>query len=156
MLMLGHVGNDPSIGQLHDSVCIALSKIAVVRNNEHQLFLGQIFERIKDLLTRVGIQCTRGLIRHDDLRLLYQRSCNRNSLLLSAGELIRFSLGIVQKVDLGKDLVDLLGRRLLALELQRKRNIRTHRKIIQHVIFLENKPDEGVSVGIKVGSAKIL
>ena len=155
-LVLSHIRDDTAVGKLNDPVGIALGKIAVVGNNKHQFLPGKRLQGVKDLLAGVGIQRAGRLVGHDDLRLLDQCAGNGHALFLAAGQLVGLPVGKGKQIHLREDLVDLVRGRFFALQFQRQRDIRADRKLIQHVVFLEDEADEGVPVGVKIRSAEIL
>ena len=117
---------------------------------QHQLVFRQFFQRLKHLLTGGRVQRTGGFVRHNNLRALNQRSCDGNSLLLTAGQCVRLAFGITFQVHLFQKLP---YRRLvlgLVLQFQRQGNIILHRKLIENVILLENKAHKGVAVAVKI------
>jgi hypothetical protein len=44
----------------------------------------QAMKRIDDLALRDGVQCSRGLVQNEDRRILQERTCDRQPLLLPA------------------------------------------------------------------------
>ena len=76
---------------------------AVMRDHKDcHAFPVQFFKEIHDLCSRLGIQRSRRLIRKDDHRVVDQRSCDRDSLLLAAGQLIRVEIQPVGETDPGQ------------------------------------------------------
>ena len=155
-LMLGNVVDDAAVRQFDDTVGVFFGKIAVVRNDKHELFLGKCLQGIKDLLARVRVKRTRGLVCHDDLRLFYKGTRNGNTLLLTARKLVGLAVCVADKVDLCEDRLDRFACRLFALQLERKADVCTHGEIVQYVILLKDEADKGVTVGIKIRADKIL
>ena len=155
MLVLGDVRDDPAVRKFHDAVGVALRKVAVVRYDENELSRGELFQGIEDLLTRVRVERTRRLVRHDDLRVLDERTRDGNALLLTARKLVGLALGKARQVHLLQDRADRLRRCFFALKLKSKRDIRAHGEVVKHVILLEDKADKGIAVGVKVTARKV-
>ena len=72
--------------------------MAVMGDHDHRhAFLIQCGKQIHNLGAGLGIQCSGGLVRQQDLWLVYHGPGNGNSLLLTSGQLVRNEIYSVRK-----------------------------------------------------------
>ena len=119
-----------------------------MRNVEHRdiQFALQLLDLKAHLLTQIRIQIRKRLIQKEEGRLANQCTGQRNTLLLSAGQLRRQTLLKVLHADdldhLHNPLANLLFRALC--DLQRISDIIKYRHVRPYGIVLEPKPDAAV------------
>ena len=152
----GHVRDDMPVRKLDDAVTESLRKVAVMRNDQHQLLFREFLQRLEHLFAGGGVQCPCRFIRHDDLRVLDECAGDRNSLFLPAGKFVRLTVSVAREIHLLEERVNGGAVRALALQLECERDIRPHRKLIEDIVLLKHEPDERVAVRIKIGTAEIL
>ena len=81
-----------------DNSCrIFFSKLGIMGNHNNQPILGYFLEYFHYLYTGFGIQCTCRLISQNYIRIIYKRSCNWNTLHLSAGHLAWFLVKLISQ-----------------------------------------------------------
>ena len=71
-----------------------------VQQDRDAQFLIDVYEVLHDLLGCHRVERGDRLVRENDMRVLRQRARQRDALLLSAGELIRTHIGLVQNANL--------------------------------------------------------
>ena len=69
-------------------------------DHNDQLVRGDFLEQIHDLDRGLGIQRTRRLVGQEDIRIVYQRTRDRDALHLSAGHLIWLFVQLIAEPDL--------------------------------------------------------
>ena len=94
---------------------------------------------ILHFLAQLQIQRRQRLVQQQHLRLVHQRSCNGDALLLSAGQQSRILILISFQADQFQHLHDLLVDDILGhlLDLQAKRDILIHTEMREQRIFLK-------------------
>ena len=150
------VADDLAVCKLDDAVCIGLGILAVMRDNDDELFCREAFECIEHLSAGIGIQSAGRLVGHDNLRILDERTRDCDTLLLAAGELIRVAAAVPCEIDVIEDAVDLLIRCRPVLQLQRQCDIRADGEFLEDIVLLENEADVGIAVAVEALLGEIL
>ena len=97
-------------------------------DDRHPL-IGQFLDDLQHILDHLRIQCAGRLIHQDDIRVHRQRPHDGQALFLSAGELARILVFLIQQTDLGQQLTGVLLCFFFALsQFQR----RCQRDVLQH------------------------
>ena len=137
-------------GLVHDCHTVRDRKadLLIVRNVEHRdiQFALQLLDLKAHLLAQIRIQIRKRLIQKEESRLADQCTGQRNTLLLSAGQLRRQTLLKALHADdldhLHNPFANLLFRALC--DLQRISDIIKYRHVRPYGIVLEHKPDAAV------------
>ena len=95
-----HIADYPAVRQFDDTVRIIFCKLSVVGYNNDQLFLGQLFQRFQNLPSSIGIQRSGRFVRHNNFRFFHQCPRNCNTLFLSAGQFIGFTVSESLQINL--------------------------------------------------------
>lgn len=95
----GAVIRDLSVQHANDAGGIALGKLRVMRDHDHQTILGNLLQDIHDLHAGFGIQSARGLICQNNIGIVDQRTRDGNPLHLSAGHFGRAFMKLVSEPD---------------------------------------------------------
>ena len=97
----------------------------VVRDHYYQLVCGDVRQKLNDPFSRFTVQIAGRFVCDKDLRILGQRPCDCNSLLLASGEFGYFTVSELIKSYLFYDIVYLLlyFRRYAAVYLHRECNV---------------------------------
>ena len=90
------------------------------------IFFCAHFQQRDHLVTCLGIKISGWLVRKQNLRSVYQGSCNRNALLLSSREGIRKIMNPVFKTQCGDNIIDISFIHFFSVKPQRKNDIFPH------------------------------
>src|SRR6056297_1401977 len=105
----GLISHDDATVELDDSLAHRVHDSLVVRGH-HDGGTGLVdpVEKPHDALTRGRVEVSGGLVREEDQRTVHERSRDRHTLLLAAGELVRhagFLAGQADEVEHRRDLL---------------------------------------------------
>ena len=91
--------NHPVVGKI-DVVCNFLGKSHLMGNEDAgHSFLGQFLDGDQDLFHRLGIKGRGDLVKKHHIGIHRQGPCDRNTLLLSSGELSRVTVFLALQAD---------------------------------------------------------
>ena len=146
------VRTDLSIFQIDDPGRILLCQFRVMCDHNDQTVFRYLSKKIHDLNTGVTVQCPGWLICKQDLRIIYQRSCNCDSLHLASRHLVRLLMKLLPKTHLLQCIHCTLSSFFLPDPRNRQcqLNICKHRLMRDQIVALEYKTDRMITVGIPV------
>ncbi len=103
----------------------------------------ELSEEPKNLLSGVGVQISRRLVRQHDCRVVDQGAGDCHALLLAAGELVRKRPGTIRKTYATEECRHLrvAGGLTDVIELQRQGQVLSGRKRRNQIVELVDKPD---------------
>ena len=162
-LVLNHILGSDGIGILDNGTVkysdysggILLCKLGVVSYHNYKTLACNLTDKIHDLYRGVGVKRTRRLVRKKYLGIVYQCSCNGNSLTLTARKLIGSLVVLIGKTNLVKRRLG-TGNSLLLLNAgngERKLYVAKHRLVRNKVVALENKSYAMVAVNVPIAVA---
>ena len=140
--------NDPAVFKPYDPVGIPHRALFVVRDHDDQLVAGYLFQQFVYLIGGKAVQIARRFVGKDDLRVFDERPRDRNSLLLSAGQLAYLPVFMSAETYARQCLGDPCPRIVGFLQLQRQPDILPDRVSVYEIVFLKNKTYFIVSVKI--------
>ena len=128
-----------------DAVADLARELHLVRDDHHRhARLRQIAHDDEHLSDELGIERRGDLVEEHHVRLHHQGACDRDALLLAAGELVRVLVGLLGEADLREQLVGLLVgfcSRELADPPRGDRDVAQHAQVREEVELLEHHPD---------------
>ena len=68
-------------------------------DNEGVPLLVEVIEQAENLLARLAVEVSGGLVCEDDRRVVHERPCDRDPLALTAGELVRTMVEPIPEID---------------------------------------------------------
>src|ERR687890_1179775 len=145
----GLVADDPPALDLDDPSAHLVDDVGVV-GDHHDCRTGPVdpVQQAHDLDRRVGVEVSRRLVRQQDQRPVDERAGDRDTLLLTAGELVRVPVLLAAETDelehLGDDPA---GHGLgLADHLEGEGHVLVRRAVGQQPEILEHTPDRAAEV----------
>ena len=128
-----------------------------MRDHDNELFVRDLLQKLHDLHRRLTVERAGRLVGQQNLRIVDQRTRNRNALHLSAGHLVWLLVQLVAQPDFFQRLHGALFPLGLAYarERQCKFHVLQYRLMRNQVIALKNKANRMVAVGIPVPRRKI-
>ncbi len=123
-----------------------------MRDHDDKSVFGNFLEKLHNLNTCLGVECARRLVCKKNIRLVYKRSCDSNSLHLTARKLIRSLIYLCSESDLFQSRLGTLFslRTRYTADSQRKLDIREKILMRNEIVALENKADCVVTVSVPV------
>ena len=128
-----------------------------MRNHNDETSLGYILQNIHNLHAEFTIQCTRRLVRKNNLGIVDYGSCNRDALHLSTAQLVWAFVNFLVHIDFVERGNRLGSTRLfiLAYEAQCKLDVFEHGEMGNKIVTLENETDGRISVRVPMLVVKI-
>ena len=152
------VADHLSVQQADNPVRIGICQLRIVGDHNHQPFPGDLPQDFHHLDAGFTVQRAGRFVCQQDLRIVHQRPGNRDTLHLSAAELVGFFAELIRQTDLLQRFLGPAAAFFLPDPGQRQRqlDIGQHSLVGNQVIALEHESDRMVAVGIPVAFLKIL
>ena len=146
------VGADDAVLQGDDTGGVLLGQLRVVGDHDHQTVPGHLLEQLHHLNTGLAVQCTGGLVRQQDIRVVHQCAGNGHTLHLAAGHLAGVLVELVAQAHLfqGFDGPAFALGPGDAGDGQGQFHVGQHRLMGNQVVALEHKAYGVVAVGVPV------
>ena len=147
-----------AVEQLHYARGIALRKVGVVRDHDHQLVGGYLLEQFHYLHAGLAVKRAGGLVGKQYVGVVYKRAGYGHTLHLAAGHLVRLLVYLVAETHALEDLYCTFPA-LFAVNAgdgQRKLDVCQYALVRDEVIGLKDETDCVVAVGVPVAVLVLL